>query len=79
MSSKRVNFTSRIEDVDLDVEAVIYDGEIDEFTVQIGDVIVTELLKESVIDKLYDEAFYEASDEMTLLTIADNEWKEKGE
>lgn len=77
MSSERVSFSETIEDVELEVEAVIYDGEIDEFTVSIGDNIVTEILSDSVIEKLQEKAFYEASDEMKQLTKADDEWKEK--
>ena len=77
MSSERVYFSETIEDVELEVEAIIYDGEIDEFTVSIGDNIVTELLRDSVIEKLQEQAFYEASDEMKQLTRADDEWKEK--
>lgn len=77
MSSERVSFSKTIEGVELEVEAVIYDGEIDEFTVSIGDNIVTEILSDSVIEKLQNKAFYEASDEMKQLTRADDEWKEK--
>lgn len=77
MSSERVSFSKTIEGVELEVEAVIYDGEIDEFTVSIGDNIVTEILSDSVIEKLQEKAFYEASDEMKQLTRADDEWKEK--
>lgn len=77
MRSRYVNFDTTINSVDVNVEATVYDGEIDEFTVYVGDIIVNEILSDSVIDKLQQEALYEASDEMTLLTIADNEWKEK--
>ena len=79
MSSKYASFTTTVNDVEFEVEAEIYDGEIDEFTVYIGDVIVTEVLSDSVIDKLKKEARYEVSDEMIALTRADNKWKEKGE
>lgn len=78
MSSERVEFTSTYEDVDLEVEAVIYDGEIDEFTVSIGNTIVTELLREDIVDKLMSQALYEASDECKQLTKADIMWSEKG-
>lgn len=77
MSSERVKFTSKQEGANLEVEAVICDGEIDEFTVSVGDEIITELLSPSVIDKLQNEAFIEASDEMKQLSKADDEWKEK--
>lgn len=79
MSSKYANFDTTINGVDVNVEAEIYDGEIDEFTVYVGDIIVNEILSDAVIDKLQQEALYEVSDEMTLLTIADDKWKEKGE
>ena len=55
MSSERVSFTSKIEGVDLQVKAVIFDGEIDEFTVYIGDNIVTELLKDNLVKQLYNK------------------------
>ena len=78
MSSERVEFTSTYEDVDLEVEAVIYDGEIDEFTVSIGNIIVTEVLRQDIVDKLYEEALWHASDECKQLTKADEMWSEKG-
>lgn len=74
--SKYANFDTTINDVDVRVEAEIYDGEIDEFTVYVGDVIVTEILSDAVKDELRQKALYEVSDEMRLLTIADEKWKE---
>lgn len=77
MRSKYANFDTTINGVDVTVEAEIYDGEIDEFTVYVGDIIVNEILKDSVIDELQQKALYEVSDEMIQLTIADEKWKEK--
>lgn len=77
MSSKYANFDSTINGVTVNVEATIYDDEIDEFTVYAGDIIITEILSDAVIDKLQQEALYEVSDEMTLLTIADDKRKEQ--
>lgn len=77
--SKHANFTTTVNDVEFEVEAEIYDGEIDEFTVYIGDVIVTEVLRDTVIDELRQKALYEVSDEMIELTKADDKWKEKKE
>lgn len=77
--SKYANFTTTVNDVQVDVEATVYDGEIDEFTVYIGDVIVTEILSDTIKDKLQQEALNEVSDEMIALTRADDKWKEKGE
>ena len=77
MRSKYANFDTTINGVDVNVQAEIYDGEIDEFTVYVGDIIVNEILSDAVIDELKQKALYEVSDEMTLLTIADEKWKEK--
>lgn len=77
MRSKYANFDTTINDVDVTVEATIYDGEIDEFIVYVGDIIVNEILKDSVIDELQQQALYEVSDEMIALTRADDKWKEK--
>ena len=77
MISKYVDFDTIINGVDVRVEAEIYDGEIDEFTVYIGNIIVNEILSDAVRDELQEQALYEASDEMRLLTISDEKWKEK--
>lgn len=77
--TRYVNFDTTINGVDVNVEATIYDGEIDEFIVCVGDIIVNEILSDAVRDELQEKALYEASDEMRLLTIADEKWKEKGE
>lgn len=77
MRSKYANFDTTINGVDVNVQAEIYDGEIDEFTVYVGDIIVNEILSDAVRDELQQKALYEVSDEMTLLTIADEKWKEK--
>ena len=77
MISRYANFDTTINDVDVTVEATIYDGEIDEFIVYVGDIIVNEILSDVVRDELQQRALYEASDEMRLLTIADEKWKEK--
>lgn len=77
MISRYANFDTTINDVDVTVEATIYDGEIDEFIVYVGDIIVNEILSDAVREELRERALYEASDEMRLLTIADEKWKEK--
>ena len=77
MISKYVDFDTIINGVDVRVEAEIYDGEIDEFTVYIGNIIVNEIVSDAVRDELQEQALYEASDEMRLLTISDEKWKEK--
>ncbi|MBO5843498.1 MAG: hypothetical protein J6Q96_01360 [Bacteroidales bacterium] len=77
MSSRRASFTSVINDVELEVDATVYDGEIDEFTVYVGDTIVTEVLSDTVIEKLQQEALYEVSDINIELTKADDAWKER--
>ena len=79
MRSKRVKFTADIRNVELEVEAVVYDGEIDEFTVYVGNTIVTEVLDEDVVGELEDQAIYHASDEMEQLTRADDAWTERKE
>lgn len=75
--SNYANFETTINDVDVTVEATFYDGEIDEFIVYVGDIIVNEILSDVVREELQERAFYEASNEMRLLTIADEKWKEK--
>ena len=77
MRSKYANFDTTINGVDVNVQAEIYDGEIDEFTVYVGDIIVNEILSDAVREELQQKALYEVSDEMRLLTIADEKWKEK--
>ena len=77
MRSRYANFDTTINGVDVTVEAEVYDGEIDEFTVYVRDIIVNEILKDSVIDELQQKALYEVSDEMIQLTKSDDEWKEK--
>lgn len=77
MSSRRASFTTVINDIELEVEATVYDGEIDEFTVYVGDTIVTEVLSDTVIEKLQQEALYEVSDINIELTKADDAWKER--
>lgn len=77
MSSRRASFTTVINDVELEVDATVYDGEIDEFTVYVGDTIVTEVLSDTVIEKLQQEALYEVSDINIELTKADDAWKER--
>lgn len=77
--TRYANFDTTINGVEVSVEATIYDGEIDEFIVYVGDIIVNEILSDAVRDELQQKALYEASDEMRLLTIADEKWKEKGE
>ena len=77
MSSRRASFTSVINDVELEVDATVYDGEIDEFTVYVGDTIVTEVLSDTVIEKHQQEALYEVSDINIELTKADDAWKER--
>ena len=77
MRSKYANFDTTINGVDVNVQAEIYDGEIDEFTVYVGDIIVNEIISDAVRAELQERALYEASDEMRLLTIADEKWKEK--
>ena len=77
MRSKYANFDTTINGVDVNVQAEIYDGEIDEFTVYVGDIIVNEIISDAVRAELQQKALYEASDEMRLLTIADEKWKEK--
>lgn len=71
------NFRTTIYDVELDVSAVVYDGEIDEFTVKIGDEIVTELLSDDVIEQIKEEIEYDVSDENIECNRSDDEWKEK--
>ena len=77
MSSRRDSFTSVINDVELEVDSTVYEGEIDEFTVYVGDTIVTEVLSDTVIEKLQQEALYEVSDINIELTKADDAWKER--
>ena len=77
MSSKYVDFDTIINGVEVRVEAEIYDNEIDEFIVYVGDIIVNEILSDAVRDELQERALYEASDEMIELTRADYAWKER--
>ncbi len=77
--TRYANFDTTINGVEVSVEATIYDGEIDEFIVYVGDIIVNEILSDAVRDELQQKALYEVSDEMKQLTIADEKWKEKGE
>ena len=77
--NRTANFDTTVNDVPVTVEASVYDGEIDEFTVYAGDIIITEILSDTVIDELKQKALYEVSDEMIALTRADDIWKEKGE
>ena len=71
--SKYANFTTTINDVQLNVKATVYGGEIDEFTVYIGDIIVTEILSDSIIDKLQQKAFYVVSNEITFVDKKENQ------
>lgn len=77
--TRYANFDTTINDVEVTVEATIYDGEIDEFIVYVGDIIVNEILSDAVREELQQRALYEASDEMIELTKADDNWKEKKE
>ena len=77
MRSRYANFETTINDVEVTVEATIYDGEIDEFIVYVGDIIVNEILSDAVREELQQQALYEASDETIELTKADDQWKEK--
>lgn len=77
MSSRNAKFTTVVNDVELDVDATVYDGEIDEFTVYVGDTIVTEVLSDTVIKKLKEQVFDEVSDFNINLTKADDAWKER--
>lgn len=77
--TRYANFDTTINNVEVTVEATIYDGEIDEFIVYVGDIIVNEILSDAVREELQQKALYEASDEMIELTKADDNWKEKKE
>ena len=77
MSSRKASFTTVVNDVELDVEATVYDGEIDEFTVYVGNTIVTEVLSDTVVEKLQEEVLDEVSDYNIQLTRADDAWKER--
>lgn len=65
--SKYANFTTIINNVQVDVRATVYEGEIDEFTVYVGGVIVTEILNENIVKELQQKALYEVSNETTIL------------
>ena len=77
MSSRTASFTTVVNDVEFDVEATVYDGEIDEFTVYVGSVIVTEVLSDTVVDKLKEKVLEDVSDINIKLTKADDAWKER--
>lgn len=77
MSSRNASFTTVVNDVELDVEATVYDGEIDEFTVYVGNTIVTEVLSDTVVDKLKEKVLEDVSDINIKLTKADDAWKER--
>lgn len=77
MSSRKASFTTVVNDVELDVEATVYDGEIDEFTVYVGNTIVTEVLSDTVVEKLQERVLDEVSDYNIQLTRADDAWKER--
>lgn len=74
---RKADFETTIYDVKLEVKATVEDGEIDEFTVYAGDVIITEIISDDVRDKLQHEVLQEVSDVTIELTKADDKWKEK--
>lgn len=51
-----VDFTTTIYGVQVDIEATTYAGEIDDFTVYTGNVDITELLSDKVVDILKERA-----------------------
>lgn len=77
MSSRIASFTTVVNDVELNVKATVYDGEIDEFTVYVGDTIVTEVLSDTVVDILKEQVLDDVSDFNIELTKADDAWKER--
>lgn len=68
---KYTEFDKTIHDVDVTVKASIdEDGEFDEFTVYVGDTIVTEILDDNVIDQLKEDALHEVSNDNIALARA---------
>ncbi|MBQ9737891.1 MAG: hypothetical protein IJV75_00040 [Alphaproteobacteria bacterium] len=74
---RHTEFDKTINDVEMRVVAAVYveDDEFDEFTVYIGDTIVTEVLDQSIIDDLKKEAIENVSDEAIAADKADFDLK----
>ncbi len=74
---RHTEFDKTINDVEMRVVAAVYveDDEFDEFTVYIGDTIVTEVLDQSIIDDLKEEAIENVSDEAIAADKADFDLK----
>lgn len=76
---RHTEFDKTINDVEMRVVAAVYvndDDEFDEFTVYIGDTVVTEVLDQSIIDSLKEEAIENVSDEAIAASKADFDLKE---
>lgn len=78
--NRYTEFDKTIHGVDVTVKASIdEDCEFDEFTVYVGDAIITEILSDDVVEQLKESASDEVSDDNIALCRADDEYKEKGE
>lgn len=55
-----IDFTTTIYGVQVDVEATVCAGDIDDFTVYAGDIDITELLSDKVIDIIKERALEES-------------------
>ena len=76
---KYANFTTQLHNVDLDVSAEVEDNEVDNYEVKISgtDIDITDLLAQTVFEKLDIECINDVSPETAQLTKADDKWKEK--
>ena len=74
---RHTEFDKTINDVEMRVVAAVYvnDDEFDEFTVYIGDTVVTEVLDQSIIDSLKEEAIENVSDKAIAASKADFDLK----